>query len=86
MRNRKTHIHSVENSRALENSFRFRFQNPQKILEPYIKPGMTVLDLGCGPGFFTIEIARMLNCSGKVIAADIQNGMLDKVSQKNSGT
>jgi len=86
MRNRNIHLHSVEDSGALESSFRFRFQNPKKILGPYIKPGMTVLDLGCGPGFFTTEIARLLNGSGKVIAADIQNGMLDKVSQKISGT
>jgi len=86
MRNRNPHIHSVENAGALESSFRFRFQNPKKILGPYLKPGMTVLDLGCGPGFFTTEIARMLDHSGKVIAADIQNGMLDKVAQKISGT
>lgn len=86
MRNRNPHIHSVENAGALESSFRFRFQNPKKILGPYLKPGMTVLDLGCGPGFFTTEIARMLDHSGKVIAADIQNGMLDKVVQKIAGT
>jgi ubiquinone/menaquinone biosynthesis C-methylase UbiE len=55
-------------------------------LKPYIKTGMTVLDMGCGPGFFTIEIAKLLNGSGKVIAADLQDGMLKKVRQKISGT
>jgi len=86
MQNKKTHIHSVEKLGALESAFRYRFQNPTKIVGPYIKPGMTVLDLGCGPGFFTTEIARLLHRTGKVIAADIQNGMLDKVVQKISGT
>lgn len=47
---------------------------------------MTVLDLGCGPGFFSIEIAKILAGSGKVIAADLQEGMLDKVRAKIAGT
>lgn len=83
---KNTHIHSVEKAGALESSFRYRFQNPEKIVQPYVKPGMTILDLGCGSGFFTTEIARILNGSGKVIAADLQNGMLEKVSQKMAGS
>ena len=47
---------------------------------------MTILDLGCGPGFFSIEIARLLNGTGKVIAADLQDGMLEKVNRKTKGT
>lgn len=86
MSNRNIHIHSVEKAGALESSFRYIFQNPRKILETYLKPGMTVLDLGCGPGFFTTEIGHILGNSGKVIAADIQNGMLEKVRQKISGS
>jgi len=51
-----------------------------------MQEGMTVLDLGCGPGFFSIEIAKMLQGSGKVIAADLQDGMLEKVFAKIKGT
>lgn len=76
----------VERAGGLDNSLRKLFQNPQKILRPYINEGMTVLDLGCGPGFFSIEIARMLNNSGKVISADLQDGMLEKVKEKIKGT
>jgi ubiquinone/menaquinone biosynthesis C-methylase UbiE len=47
---------------------------------------MTVLDLGCGPGFFLIEIAKMVSDSGKVMAADLQEGMLEKVEKKIKGT
>jgi ubiquinone/menaquinone biosynthesis C-methylase UbiE len=39
---------------------------------------MTVLDIGCGPGFFTIDMARMVGDSGRVIAADLQAAMLQK--------
>ena len=76
----------VEKAGMLDNSFRKLFQNPRKILKPYIRKGMTVLDLGCGPGFFTVEIAKLLDGSGKVIAADLQEGMLAKLNNKISGT
>ncbi len=71
---------------GLDNPLRRLFQNPRKILQPYIHPGMTVLDLGCGPGFFSIEIAKLLAGSGKLIAADLQQGMLDRVRKKIRGT
>lgn len=67
---------------TLDLKLRKLFQNPQKILSPYIKEGMTVVDLGCGPGFFSIEMAKMTGASGKVIAADLQEGMLNKVKNK----
>jgi len=71
---------------SLDNSLRRWLQNPQKILKPYVNKGMTVLDLGCGPGVFTVEIAKMLDNSGKVIAADLQDGMLEIVTRKIKGT
>jgi ubiquinone/menaquinone biosynthesis C-methylase UbiE len=77
---------SVENAGGLDNSFRKLLQNPDRILKPYISTGMSVLDVGCGPGFFTVEIAKLLNGSGKVIAADLQQGMLDIIRKKVNGT
>ena len=47
---------------------------------------MSVLDLGCGPGSFTIDIAEMVGKSGRVIAADLQEGMLQKLRDKIQGT
>ncbi len=75
----------VELAGGLDNFVRRFLHNPQKILRPYINKGMTVLDLGCGPGFFSIEIAKLLVGSGKVIAADLQEGMLEKVNKKIKG-
>jgi ubiquinone/menaquinone biosynthesis C-methylase UbiE len=90
MTNMKPHTHPYvcpsEFAGSLDNSFRKWLQNPRKILKPYIKKGMTVLDLGCGPGVFTIEIAMMLLDSGKVIAADLQEGMLEIIAGKTKGT
>jgi ubiquinone/menaquinone biosynthesis C-methylase UbiE len=73
-------------SGSLDNRLRKWVQNPEKILKPFISKGMTVLDLGCGPGVFTIEIARLLNGSGKVIAADLQDEMLKITAFKINGT
>jgi ubiquinone/menaquinone biosynthesis C-methylase UbiE len=87
MRNQKSpYVCPAEFAGSLDNSLRRFFQNPREILKPYISSGMTVMDLGCGPGFFTIEIAKMLHDSGKVIAADLQEGMLGKVARKIKGS
>jgi ubiquinone/menaquinone biosynthesis C-methylase UbiE len=83
-RNRR--VCPVERAGSLDNTIRRWLQNPQKILRPYIKEGMTVLDVGCGPGFFSIDMAKMVGNSGRVIASDLQEGMLQKVKAKIKGT
>jgi len=72
----------VEKADSLDTRFRRWFQSPKKILKPYIKEGMTVLDLGCGPGFFSVALAEMVGETGRVIAADLQEGMLQKLQEK----
>lgn len=51
-------------------------QDPVKILSPYIREGMTVLEPGPGMGFFTIPMARMVGAKGRVIAVDVQPKMI----------
>jgi len=77
-----THLHPMEKTSALESRLRLFLQNPRKILKKYVRSGMTVLDLGCGTGYFTLEIAKLLNNNGKVIASDVQKGMLEFLKQK----
>ncbi len=43
-----------------------------------IADGMTVLDAGCGPGRLTVPLAKSVGPSGRVVALDIQQGMLDR--------
>jgi ubiquinone/menaquinone biosynthesis C-methylase UbiE len=66
----------------LSNDVRTLFQNPRKILNDYIKPGNIVADIGCGPGYFSIPMAKMVGSNGKVIAVDIQEKMLDIVKRR----
>jgi len=82
----KNRVCPVERAGGLDNKVRRWLQNPQKILSPYIEENMTILDLGCGPGFFSIDIAHMVGKFGRVIAADLQEGMLQKLREKIRGT
>ena len=77
-----THICPHKFAFMLDNFMRRWFQNPVKIVRDYIQPGNTVIDLGCGPGFFSIEMAKMVAPSGRVIAVDLQPQMLAKVERK----
>lgn len=42
-----------------------------------VKPGMTVCDMGCGNGFHSLQIAKMLGPGGLVIGVDVQAEMLN---------
>ncbi len=46
-----------------------------------IAPGMTVLDLGCGPGFVTRDLAQLLGPTGRVIAIDASQRYIDFVNR-----
>jgi ubiquinone/menaquinone biosynthesis C-methylase UbiE len=57
-------------------------QNPEKILGPYIREGMVVLDVGPAMGFFTIPAAAMVGETGRVIALDVQERMLRALERR----
>ena len=62
---------------TFDNPIRKLFHKPGKMLSPYVKEGMRVMDVGCGMGFFSIEMAKMVGDNGHVIAVDLQQKMLD---------
>ena len=86
MNDERNRVCPVELSDSLDSKLRRWLQNPAKIVIPYVKDGYRALDVGCGPGFFTIEMAKLVGKSGKVIAADLQQGMLDRLKAKIEGT
>lgn len=60
----------------LANPLRRLWQDPRRVLAPYVREGMTVLEPGPGMGFFTLELARLVGPSGRVVAVDVQPRML----------
>jgi demethylmenaquinone methyltransferase/2-methoxy-6-polyprenyl-1,4-benzoquinol methylase len=68
---------------GMESRFRYRFFPPNKILSgTNIEPGQTVLELGCGTGFFTIPAAQLIGESGSLTAMDVLQESVDLVSTK----
>jgi len=86
MENERNRVCPVELASSLDNKIRRWLQNPYGILAPFVKEGMKVLDLGCGPGFFSIEMAKMVGANGQVIAVDLQEGMLQELARKIKGS
>ena len=66
----------------LLNPLRKLLENPDKILGPFVKEGMIVLEPGCGMGYFTLPLARMVGPQGRVIAAEIQQKMLSALERR----
>jgi demethylmenaquinone methyltransferase/2-methoxy-6-polyprenyl-1,4-benzoquinol methylase len=47
-----------------------------------VQPGQTILEVGCGTGFFTIPAAQMITDQGRLIALDASSGFLQEVNKK----
>jgi len=57
----------------LDHPWRLRYRDPSETLGIFgLASGMKVLDLGCGTGLFTVEVARMVGSEGAVYAVDLQ--------------
>ena len=67
----------------MASSLRRRLFDPEKTLRgTRIQPGQTILEVGCGTGFFTIPAARLVGDRGSVLAMDVMVGYLEQVSEK----
>lgn len=56
--------------------------DPARLLAPFVREGMTVLEPGPGMGFFTLELARRVGPAGRVVAVDIQPKMLEVLARR----
>ena len=84
MKKDKNRVCPVSKAKSLDTFIRRLLQNPKKIFQSYIKAGMTILDYGCGPGYFTRELAKLAGKNGKVYAVDLQEEMLNIAKSKIS--
>jgi ubiquinone/menaquinone biosynthesis C-methylase UbiE len=51
-------------------------QDPDEIVKPYVEEGMSVLDVGCGMGFFSLPLAKLVGEKGSVVCIDLQEKMI----------
>jgi ubiquinone/menaquinone biosynthesis C-methylase UbiE len=55
----------------MESRLRYRFFGPGELLRAAgLRPGQSVLEVGCGTGFFTVPAARLLGDQGSLVAMD----------------
>ena len=67
---------------TFDNPLRRLIHNPDGLLRDWIAPGQTAIDIGCGMGYFTLPMARLVGSSGRVIAVDLQAQMLDRLQRR----
>lgn len=67
----------AKDARSLLNPLRRWIQPIAPALQTFrIAEGHTVLELGPGPGYFTVEASRAVGAAGRVICVDVQPAML----------
>lgn len=67
---------------TFDNPLRRIFHKPEEMFTPYLQEGMTAIDLGCGMGYFSIGMAKLVGETGKVISVDLQQKMLDTLKKR----
>jgi ubiquinone/menaquinone biosynthesis C-methylase UbiE len=58
------------------------FENPQKSIEPYVRNGQVVADLGCNKGYYTLALANCVGPEGKVYAVDLREDYVEGLKKK----
>jgi SAM-dependent methyltransferase len=68
---------------VMESRLRYRFFGPLTILRGAdIRPGQTILEVGCGTGFFTVPAAEVIGAEGCLVAMDVLAAAVEEVSRK----
>jgi len=68
--------------RVLAKPIRYLFETPKMLLKGYVKRGMTVLDVGCGPGYYSLGMARSVGPKGRVVSVDTQTEAIATLRKK----
>ena len=69
---------------TFDNPLRKLFQDPERILGSLVREGMTVADIGCGMGYFSVAMAKMVGPGGRVLSVDLQEKMLQYLRRRAS--
>ena len=68
---------------VMESRLRYRYFSPEKILDGVENlSGQSVLEIGCGTGFFTVPAAGIIGEMGSLVAMDILPESVEEVTRK----
>jgi ubiquinone/menaquinone biosynthesis C-methylase UbiE len=67
--------------RVLYKPIRHLLERPERVLKGYVSTGMTVLDVGCGAGFYSLGMARLVGPEGRVVAVDRRGEVIAELEQ-----
>ena len=67
---------------TFDNPLRRFWHDPVKMFGPYVQPGSAVLDVGCGLGWASLGLARLVGSDGVVFSVDIQERMLAALGRR----
>jgi ubiquinone/menaquinone biosynthesis C-methylase UbiE len=67
---------------TFDNPLRRLIHNPEQIVREWIAPGQTAIDIGCGMGYFSLPMARLVGDTGRVVAVDLQDPMLHQLQRR----
>ncbi len=68
--------------RILAKPIRYLFETPARLLKGYVNYGMTVLDVGCGAGYYSLGMAKSVGPKGRVIAVDTETNTIATLRKK----
>lgn len=68
---------------AMEEPSRAAWQKPDEVVRSLaLEPGQTACDIGAGPGYFTLRLARAVGAGGRVFAVDVEPRMLAALRER----
>ena len=78
------HKFDPEKLKKLDDPERLKLFDPERVLKEFgLKPGMVVLDVGTGAGFYLPYISKLIQENGKIYAIDVRQEAVDYA--KNRG-
>ena len=80
---RRREVYPASQAAALLNPLRERLMPVEKTLDRFgVSSGQTVLEVGPGPGYYTLKASRRIADSGRILCLDIQRGMLETLRSR----
>lgn len=71
-------VYTTDHADSVLSTHRWRtISNSAEFMRPYLRPGIKVLDVGCGPGSLTVDIAKHIQPGGKVTGIENVSDPLD---------